>query len=81
VPRRYLPQPEWVLDRRRRLGERIRRLRLEARLSQDQLVERSGLERRRLQRTERAERDPTYGDLEQIARGLGVPIRDLFGED
>jgi DNA-binding XRE family transcriptional regulator len=80
VPRRFLPQPDWVLDHRRQLGERIRSLRRERRLSQDQLAERAGIARRSVQRAERAERDPGYGDLLLIASALDVPIAALLRE-
>jgi transcriptional regulator with XRE-family HTH domain len=50
---------------------------LERGLSQDQLAERAGLERRKIQRTEKLERDPTYGDLLLIAHVFDMPFADL----
>jgi transcriptional regulator with XRE-family HTH domain len=77
VPTRRNPQPEWVLARRTQLGHRIAALRARAGLSQDQLAERAGLDRRSIQRYEAADRDPQYGDLLLIAAALDTPLADL----
>jgi transcriptional regulator with XRE-family HTH domain len=80
VPRRRTTRaerPAWVLDECRALAHRIATLRATARLSQDQLAERTGLDRRSLQRYEAATRDPRYADLLLIAAALDVPIEDL----
>jgi transcriptional regulator with XRE-family HTH domain len=47
-------------------------------LSQDQLADRAGMERRSIQRYERAARDPRYADLLLIADALGVPAAELL---
>ena len=80
VPTRRTPLPGWVLDQRRELGETIARARREAGLSQDQLADHIGMERRSIQRYERGERDPTYSDLVLIAHVLGVRLADLVNE-
>lgn len=77
MPTRRNPQPEWVLARRTQLGHRIAALRARAGLSQDQLAERAGLDRRSIQRYEAADRDPQYGDLLLIAAALDTPLADL----
>jgi transcriptional regulator with XRE-family HTH domain len=77
VPTRRNPQPAWVLTRRIQLGHRIATLRTAAGLSQDQLAERAGLDRRSIQRYEAAVRDPQYGDLLLIAAALDTPLADL----
>jgi transcriptional regulator with XRE-family HTH domain len=77
VPTRRNPQPDWVLARRTQLGHRIAALRAQAGLSQDQLAERVGLDRRSIQRYEAADRDPQYGDLLLIAHALDTPLADL----
>jgi transcriptional regulator with XRE-family HTH domain len=77
VPTRRNPRPAWVLARRTQLGHRIAELRARADLSQDQLAERAGLDRRSIQRYEAATREPQYGDLLLIAAALDVPLADL----
>ncbi|MER5705976.1 helix-turn-helix transcriptional regulator [Streptomyces sp. NPDC002122] len=79
MPTRRTPLPEWVIDQRRALGENIIRLRREAGLSQDQLADRIGKERRSVQRYERGERDPSFSDLVLIADGLDVSLAQLVG--
>lgn len=77
MPARRHPYPDWVYIRRLQLGIRITDLRRTAGLSQDQLADRIGVERRTIQRYERAERDPRYPDLLLLADALGVPLADL----
>lgn len=78
VPSRRTPLPDWIYARRRALGHRIATLRREAGLSQDQLADRVGMERRSIQRYEGAIRDPRISDLLLIADALDVPIGELF---
>ena len=80
MPSRRTPAPDWVLDQRKELGQRIMRRRQSAAISQDRLAEAIGMDRRSIQRYEAGDRDPTYGDLLQIARALGVPIGALTDE-
>lgn len=77
VPARRTPPPEAVLLRRVALGRRMRELRTAAGLSQDQLADRIGMERRSIQRYERGERDPRFSDLVLIADALGVSVVEL----
>jgi len=77
VPTRRNPRPEWVLARRTQLGHRIAALRADAGLSQDDLAERAGLDRRSIQRYEAGSREPQYGDLLLIAHALDIPLADL----
>ncbi|MFB9512227.1 helix-turn-helix domain-containing protein [Streptomyces purpureus] len=77
MPARRTPLPEEVLHRRRVLGQRITDYRRAAGLSQDQLADAIGMERRSIQRYERAERDPRFSDLVRIADAIGVPLADL----
>ncbi|MBP2583413.1 transcriptional regulator with XRE-family HTH domain [Streptomyces sp. PvR006] len=71
--------PTWVKQRRRELGARIRGRRLHANLTQEKLSDRSGVDRRTLQRIESGESDPRYGDLLLIAEALGLPLAELVG--
>ena len=79
MPRRRTPHPPWVLDRRRALGCRIADHRRAAGLSQDQLADRVGVERRTIQRYEAGTRDPGYSDLVLIADALDTPLAKLVG--
>ncbi|MGW6739744.1 helix-turn-helix transcriptional regulator [Streptomyces sp. NPDC055025] len=81
MPRRRTPRPAWVVARQRALGHRIAVLRGALGLSQDQLADRAGLERRSIQRYEGAITDPQFSDLVLIAAGLGIPIEDLVREE
>lgn len=77
MPTRRNPYPDWVLTRRIQLSHRIAALRQHAGLSQDQLAQRAGIDRRTIQRYEAAERDPRFPDLLLIAHALDVPLADL----
>ena len=77
VPLRRTPLPAWAIAQRRELGQRVGAARRAAGLSQDQLADRVGVERRTIQRYEAGERDPRYTDLLLIARAIGVPLADL----
>jgi DNA-binding XRE family transcriptional regulator len=78
VPRRRTPLPAWILNRRVTLGHRIAALRRERGLSQDDLAEATGLERRTIQRYENAISSPGFAELHLIARALDVHVTDLL---
>lgn len=78
MPARRNPRPDWVRSRQIALGNRIGDLRRAAELSQDQLADRMGVERRTIQRYENAVTDPRYADLLLLARALGVHVTDLL---
>jgi transcriptional regulator with XRE-family HTH domain len=69
--------PDWVLARRRQIGERIRQARHDANLSQLQLGKRIGRDHRTIHRWEYATSIPTLEDLLLLADALGVPLADL----
>ncbi|MFJ2608157.1 helix-turn-helix domain-containing protein [Streptomyces sp. NPDC087425] len=46
-------------------------------LSQDQLAEAAGVDRRSVQRYERGTRDPRFADLLLISEALAVPVSEL----
>lgn len=61
------------------IGRRIRALRRERGLTQEQLGTKIGLDRIYIGELERGQRtNPTLANLRRIADGLGVPIRELF---
>lgn len=78
MPARRNPRPDWVLQRRERLGHRIADLRQQAELSQEELAHLAGMERRSIQRYENAQRDPRFSDLLLIAHALHVHVADLL---
>ncbi len=72
-----VPQPEWVIDRRRALGDRIRAVRLHANLTQETLAELAGMDRQTVNRIEQGHQSPVFDNLVRIAHALGVPLSDL----
>jgi transcriptional regulator with XRE-family HTH domain len=60
------------------LGAAIRTLRSRADLSVDALAERAGVETSLLEAVEGGQREPTWGDLRRIARGLDTPLEQLL---
>jgi transcriptional regulator with XRE-family HTH domain len=80
VPARRNPYPDWIHARQQALGHRIAALREAAGLSQDQLAEAAGIDRRSVQRYEGAVRTPRVTDLWLIADALGVGVEDLVRE-
>ncbi|MFE7973022.1 helix-turn-helix domain-containing protein [Streptomyces shenzhenensis] len=77
MPRRRNPYPDWVVTRRLQLGHRIASRRKAAGISQDALAERTGMDRRSIQRYEAGRRDPGFSDLLLIADALDVPVTYL----
>jgi len=61
------------------LGEAIRRLRLEAGLSQEQLAERVGTDLTQVGGIERGVRNPSYTTLLRLAIALETTVGDLTG--
>jgi transcriptional regulator with XRE-family HTH domain len=60
------------------LGQRIRELRKEKDISQEELAFRASVHRTYIGMIERAEKNITVANLEKIANGLGVPIDELL---
>jgi transcriptional regulator with XRE-family HTH domain len=67
------------LDINQRLARQLSKLRLERRLSIEELSHRSGVSRAMISRIERAESSPTVNVLNNIAAGLGVLLPEVFG--
>lgn len=59
-------------------GQRVRQLRIERGLSQEDLGYETGLHRTFIGQIERAEKNITLRNIDRIARELGVDIQDLF---
>ena len=77
----YRPAVEAIAMRGRlTLGQRVRRLRNSAGLSQDALARAAGIGRVTLVRLEKGEQTPRFKTLEAVARALGVGVLDLVVE-
>jgi transcriptional regulator with XRE-family HTH domain len=71
-------QPQWILDARRVLGDRVRVQRLHLNLTQERLAELTGIDRSTIQRIEYGG-ESKISHLLLIARELRVHVRDLLG--
>lgn len=71
------PTPDWVPARQREIGVRIRASRRAAELTQEQLAERVGRDRKTIVRWENAYSVPDLIDLLLIAHALDVPLAEL----
>ena len=61
-----------------RFGAAVRRARTAAGFTQEDLADRSGLDRSYIGGIERGERNPTLTVIEKIASGLGLSVAELF---
>lgn len=59
-------------------GEKVRKLRNERNLSQEQLSFKADLHRTYIGMIERAEKNITLVNIEKIAKALEIEIKDLF---
>ncbi|MET9983974.1 helix-turn-helix transcriptional regulator [Streptomyces rochei] len=59
------------------MGDRIRAVRSERKLSQEKLAEHAGLDRKTVNRIEQAANSPRLDHLLLIAAALDVPLADL----
>jgi transcriptional regulator with XRE-family HTH domain len=71
------PPPDWVLERRRAVGNRIRAARLHANLTQERLAESAAMDRQTINRIEQGHASPLLDNLIRIADAIGVPLSDL----
>ncbi len=62
----------------KKFGKRVRKLRLERGLTQEALGDKCGLDLSYIGRIERAEQNTSLVVIEALAKGLGVPIEELF---
>jgi transcriptional regulator with XRE-family HTH domain len=69
---------EQELEFRKRLGRRIRTLRLERGLNQDDFADRSGIHRTHVGMLENARLDPKLSTLHRVAGALGLPVSELL---
>lgn len=71
------PTPDWVLARRRAIGDRIRVLRRARGLSQEKLAELAGIDRQAINRIEQGHASPLLDNLIRITAALGARLGDL----
>lgn len=78
--RREASLPVDARDRRvfEDVGRRVRELRVDRGWTQEDAVERLGVDVRELQRIEAGKVNLTLASLVRLARGLGTPVRALF---
>lgn len=62
----------------KKFGNAVRTARVAAELTQEELADRSGLDRSYIGGVERGERNPTLMAIDKIAGGLGVSVANLF---
>lgn len=72
-----VPPPDWVVARRRAVGDHIRAARRERKLSQETLAEAAGMDRQSINRIEQGHASPYLDNLIRIAAALDVPLSDL----
>ena len=68
-------------DELAKLGKRIANARRAAKLSQDRLAERAGLDRSFISRLERGKANATYLTLRKIASALSIELAVLVTDD
>lgn len=61
-----------------KFGTRVKELRLEKHLSQEELASIAGVHRTYIGMIERAEKNITLENIEKIAKALNAPVKDLF---
>ncbi len=79
MPRKPEPEPDWILDQRRQLGDRVRAAREYGNFTQERLAHASGVTRLTIQNIESGATDARIGWLMRISDALGIHVRDLLG--
>lgn len=73
-------EPATSLIHRQNFGRRVRALRTERGISQEDLAHRAGVHRTYVSDLERGNRNVGLDNIHALAEALGVPAADLFGE-
>ena len=63
---------------RRQFAKRLKTLRIEKQLTQEELAKRTNLSTSFISNLERGVNAPSFETLESIAEALGVSVKDLF---
>jgi transcriptional regulator with XRE-family HTH domain len=66
------------MDVQKLIGSNIQRLRLAAKISQEELAARMSVDQAYVSRLEAGEKNPTVTTLQAAATALEVDVRDLF---
>lgn len=74
---RSTPPPDWVLARRRQIGDQIRAARLHRNLTQEAVAHRIPMDRATYVRIEQGQAAALIDTLLLIADAIGVPLADL----
>ncbi|WP_373480873.1 helix-turn-helix domain-containing protein [Geminocystis sp.] len=69
------------MDITKKFGEKIRQIRKQQKMSQNELAEKSGLHRTYIGAVERGERNITLINAEKIAQALCVKLFELLKDD
>ncbi|NCO74706.1 MAG: helix-turn-helix transcriptional regulator [Cyanobacteria bacterium] len=69
------------MDITKKFGEKIRQIRKQQKMSQNELAEKSGLHRTYIGAVERGERNITLINAEKIAQALSVKLFELLKDD
>ena len=67
-----------MADLRHRFGAKLRQLRREADLTQEELAAQANISVDFLSLVERGVNAPSFKNIEKLAKALGVPIQELF---
>lgn len=67
-----------VSDIGKLVGDRIKLLRLEQGLTQEDVADKAGIDASHLGRLERGERNPSLAVVEKVIYALGITFEDLF---
>lgn len=78
---RSVPPPDWVIARRRVIGDRIRAARKLADLTQEQVALRVPMDRATYNRIEMGHAAALLDSLILISDAIGVPLSDLVREE
>ena len=71
------PLPDWVLTRRRQIGDNVRATRLQRKLTQEKLGELAGLDRKTINRLEQGTHATSSDHLLLVAHALDTPLAEL----
>jgi len=70
-----------VANLKKQFGQRLKMLRRQAEMTQEQLAEVTGLTIESISNIERGLHGPTFSNLEKIASALNVNVKELFEFD
>lgn len=71
------PLPDWVITRRRQIGDNVRAARTRRKLTQEKLGELTGLDRKTINRIEQGAHGTNTDYLLLIAAALETPLSEL----